>query len=188
MSKQIRNKEQIRDVNFSLQNNQQHDFNNCEFINCVFSELSDLNFIECNFRNCNLSNFNTANSRLQNVSFFDCKLLGLNFSKAIDFALELHFENCILDYASFDKMKLNKSSFKNSKIHSANFTQADLSKSSFTNCDLFESLFANTNISTVDFTTSKNFLIDPELNNIKKAKFLAQDLPNLLYRHDIIIE
>ena len=72
MSKQIRNKEQIRDVNFSSQINQQQDFNNREFINCVFSELSDLNFIDCNFRNCNLSNLNTANSRLQNVSFFDC--------------------------------------------------------------------------------------------------------------------
>ena len=50
MSKQIRNKEQIRDVNFSSQINQEQDFNNCEFINCVFSELSDLNFIDCNFR------------------------------------------------------------------------------------------------------------------------------------------
>lgn len=188
MSRQIRNKEQIRDVNFSLQINQQQDFNNREFINCVFSELSDLNFIDCNFRNCNLSNLNTANSRLQNVSFFDCKLLGLNFSKAIDFALELHFENCILDYASFDSKKLNKSSFKNCKIHTANFTQADLSKSTFLNCDLHESLFANTNLATVDFTTCKTFLIDPELNNIKKAKFLLHDLPGLLYRHDIIIE
>ena len=140
------------------------------------------------FRNCNISNLNTANSRLQNASFFDCKLLGLNFSKAIDFALELHFENCILDYASLDSKKLNKSSFKNCKIHNANFTQADLSKSTFLNCDLHESLIANTNLATVDFTTCKNFLIDPEFNNIKKAKFLLHDLPGLLYRHDIIIE
>lgn len=188
MSKQIRAKEQIRDINFSQQNNNRQDFNNCEFINCVFSDLSDLNLIDCNFRNCNLSNLKTANSRLQNVSFFDCKLLGLNFSGAIDFALELHFENCLLDYASFDSKKLNKSSFKNCKIHNANFTQADLSKSSFKNCDLFESLFANTNLNTVDFTTSKNFLIDPEMNSLKKAKFLLHDLPGLLYRHDIIIE
>ena len=188
MGKQFRNKEVLRGVNLSPQNNQQQDFNNYEFINCQFSDLSDLNFIDCNFRNCNLSNLNTANSRLQNVSFFDCKLLGLNFSKTIDFALELHFENCLLDYASFDSKKLNKSSFKNCKINNANFTQADLSKSTITNCDLHETLFANTNLATIDFTTCKNFLIDPELNNIKKAKFLLHDLPNLLYRHDIIIE
>ena len=188
MGKQFRHKEVLREVNLSSQNNKHQDFNNYEFINCQFSDLSDLNFIDCNFRNCNLSNLNTANSRLQNVSFFDCKLLGLNFSKTIDFALELHFENCLLDYASFDSKKLNKSSFKNCKINNANFTQADLSKSTITNCDLHETLFANTNLATVDFTTCKNFLIDPELNNIKKAKFLLHDLPNLLYRHDIIIE
>ena len=188
MSKQIKNKEQLKEIDFSTQKNLREDFNNCEFVNCIFSDLSNVNFIDCDFKNSNLSNLKTTNSRFQNVSFFDCKLLGLNFSGAIDFAFELHFENCILDYASFDKKKLNKSSFKNCKIHSANFTQADLSKSSFINCDLNESLFANTNLSTIDFTTSKNFLIDPELNNIKKAKFLAQDLPNLLYRHDILIE
>ena len=188
MSKQIKNKEQLRDLDLSVQKDQREDFHNCEFINCIFSDLSDLNFIDCDFKNCNLSNLKTTNSRLQNVSFIDCKLLGLNFSRAIDFALELHFENCILDYASFDNKKLNKSSFKNCKLHNANFTQADLSRSTFTNCDLHESLFAKTNLATVDLTTCKNFLIDPELNNIKKAKFLLHDLPGLLYRHDIIIE
>ncbi len=184
----LKQKEQLKNINFSTQKEERERFDNCEFINSIFSNLSDLSFLDCDFRNCDLSNLKTMNSRLQNVSFYDCKLLGLNFSGAIDFALELHFENCILDYASFDRKKINKSSFKNCKIHNANFTQADLSKTTFTNCDLFESLFDNTNLSTVDFTGCKNFLIDPELNNIKKAKFLMQDLPNLLYRYDIVIE
>ena len=82
---------------------------------------------------------------------------------------------------------MNKSTFKDCKIHGANFTQADLSKSVFDHCDLAEAIFAGTNLSGMDFTTSKNFLIDPELNNIKKAKFLTQDLHGLLYRHDIKI-
>ncbi|MDP1801357.1 MAG: pentapeptide repeat-containing protein [Bacteroidota bacterium] len=184
----LKQKEQLKNIDLSSQKEERERFDNFEFINCIFSNLSDLSFMDCDFRNCDLSNLKTNNSRLQNVSFYDCKLLGLNFSGAIDFALELHFENCILDYASFDRKKLNKSTFKNCKIHNANFTQADLSKTTFTNCDLLESLFDTTNLSTVDFTTSKNFLIDPELNNIKKAKFLQQDLRNLLYRHDIIIE
>ncbi|MDO9000856.1 MAG: pentapeptide repeat-containing protein [Bacteroidota bacterium] len=188
MAKLARKKEIVKEIDFSADIVHREDFENCEFINCVFTDLSNLNFRDCDFTNCNLSNLKTLNSRMQNVSFFDCKLLGLNFSGAIDFAFELHFENCILDYASFDKKKLNKSSFKNCKIHSANFTQADLSKCTITNCDFYESLFANTNLSTVDFTTNKNFLIDPEINTIKKTKFLAQDLANLLYRYDIIIE
>ncbi|MBL7909608.1 MAG: pentapeptide repeat-containing protein [Bacteroidia bacterium] len=187
MSK-LKQKEQLKNIDFSSLKEERERFDNCEFINCIFSDLSNLSFLDCDFRNCDLSNLKTTSSRLQNVSYFDCKLVGHNFSGAIDFALELHFENCILDYATFDRKKLNKSSFKNCKIHAANFTQADLSKTTFTNCDFLESLFDTTNLSTVDLTTCKNFLIDPELNNIKKAKFLMQDLPNLLYRHDIIIE
>jgi len=181
-------KEQLKNIDFSSQKEERDRFDNCEFINCIFSNLSNISFSDCDFRNCDLSNLKTMNSRLQNVSFFDCKLLGLNFSGAIDFALELHFEGCILDYASFDRKKINKSSFKDCRIHNANFTQADLSKSTFTNCDLFESLFDSTNLSTVDLTSSRNFMIDPEMNTIKKAKFLREDLANLLYRHDIIIE
>ena len=73
-------------------------------------------------------------------------------------------------------------------MHEVNFTKADLSKSHFFNCDLYEAVFAQTNLSTVDFTSSSNFAIDPEINNIKRAKFLSQDLFRLLTRHDIIIE
>ena len=117
----------------------------------------------------------------------DCKLVGANFSQSKDFGFCITFENCLLDYASFDKKRMNKSVFKNCKMHSVNFTQADLSKTALINCDLYETLFAGTNMSSMDFTTCKNFLIDPEMNNIKKAKFLSQDLHALLYRHDIVI-
>jgi hypothetical protein len=53
---------------------------------------------------------------------------------------------------------------------------------------LYEAVFAKTNLGGVDFTSSINFAIDPEINNIRKAKFLSQDLFRLLTRHDIIIE
>jgi fluoroquinolone resistance protein len=183
----LKHKEQYKNIDFSTQYKAER-FDNCEFTSCIFSDLSNLNFMECDFRNCNLSNLKTAHSRLQNVSFFDCKLLGLNFSQAIDFALELHFENCNMDYVSFDRKKLNKSSFKNCRLHNANFMQADLSKSTLINCDLLEAHFSATNLNTVDFTSNNNFLIDPEQNSIKKTKFAVQQLPALLYRHDIIVE
>ena len=182
----LKNKEQYRNIDFSQKKEER--FDSCEFINCQFADLSHISFIDCDFRSCNLSNFKTVNTRLQNVSFFDCKLLGLNFSGTIDFALELHFENCILDYASFDRKKLNKSSFKNCRLHSTNFGNADLSKSTITTCDFMDASFSKTNLSTIDFTTNFNFLIDPELNTIKKTKFLTQQLPALLYRHDIVVE
>jgi len=163
------------------------DFEHVEFVNCIFGDLSKLNFTNCYFKNCNLSNAKTIGSRLQNCLFKDSKLLGTNFSGARDLSFEVHFENCNLDYSSFDKKKMNKSSFKNCKIHHSNFTQCDLSKSTLSNCDLFETLFSGTNLSGLDFTENRNFMIDPETNALKGTKFLTSQLAGLLYRYPIII-
>ena len=51
MSKQIKNKEQLKEIDFSTQKNLREDFNNCEFVNCIFSDLSNVNFIDCDFYN-----------------------------------------------------------------------------------------------------------------------------------------
>jgi uncharacterized protein YjbI with pentapeptide repeats len=82
---------------------------------------------------------------------------------------------------------MNKSSFKNSKLHHVNFTQADLSKCGFENCDLYEALFSGTDLSGVDLSSCINFIIDPELNRIRKAKFSLQGLPGLLQRYEISV-
>ena len=180
--------ETISNFNFSIQKSERDDYENCEFVNCIFSDISQLSFINCLFKACNLSNCNVNNSKLQDISFFDCKLLGINFSQAKDFAFTLFCKNCNLDYVSFDKKKLNKSVFENCKMNNANFTQADLSKTKLINCDLLDAHFAQTNLAGVDFTSTQNFLINPENNVIKKAKFLSQDLEKLLYQYDIIVE
>lgn len=125
---------------------------------------------------------------MSDIIFSNCKLTGVNFSEAKDFAFAVKFEECILDYAIFERKKLNKSFFTKSKIHGADFTQADLSKSKIHDCDFWDAVFVNTNLAGLDFTTSKNFTIDPTSNNIRKAKFLSSDLAGLLTKFDIIIK
>ena len=188
MGKVLKPSESFTGINFSLQKQEREDYENCEFSGCTFSDISNLNFINCSFKNCNLSNCKMNNVKLQEVVFTDCKLLGVNFYQAKDFAFAIQCEKCILDYASFDSKKLNKSGFRQCKMHEVNFTKADLSKTIFFDCDLYEAIFAQTNLSGVDLTSIQNFSIDPEINNLKKAKFQSQDLERLLYKYDIIIE
>jgi uncharacterized protein YjbI with pentapeptide repeats len=114
--------------------------------------------------------------------------MGMNFSRTKDFGFAAHFKSCNLSYVSFDKKKLYKSSFSSSNLHGVNFTQADLSKCTLHNCQLLEAVFMHTDLSGVDFTSNIHFLIDPNLNKIKKAKFSSQSLSGLLYLYDIIIE
>lgn len=186
--KALKNPELFANTDFSSVPANPDGFENCQFTNCTFPDLSNLKFLDCHFKTCNLSNLKTGSSLFQSVLFSDCKLLGLNFSGAKDFGFEVHFENCLLDYAAFDRKKMNKSAFKDCRLHNVNFTETDLSKCKLTNCDLFEALFSGTDLRGVDLTTCTNFLIDPELNKIKKAKFLLQSLPDLLYRYEIIVE
>lgn len=188
MAKILQPVETFTNTNFSSDFQDRKEFEYCEFVSCIFPDLSNFIFRDCIFKGCNFSNLKTYQSIVQNCAFKDCKLLGLSFAGAKDFAFEVHFENCILDYASFDKKKMNKSTFKNSKIHGANFTQADLSKCVLVNCDFYEALFSGTNLSGVDLRTCTNFLIDPELNKIKKARFSLHSLPGLLQRYDIIVD
>lgn len=188
MSKLLKPTEVLSNLNLLPKPSEREDYEKCEFVNCILTDVSNLNFINCVFKNCNLSSCKANNTKLQSVEFIDCKLLGLNFFQAKDFAFEVYFEKCLLDYASFDSKKLNKSEFKHCKMHEVNFTKADLSKSTMIDCDLYEAIFAQTNLSGLDLTSSSNFAIDPEINTIKKTKILSQDLFRLLTRHDIIIE
>lgn len=49
-------------------------------------------------------------------------------------------------------------------------------------------IFKNTNLESVDFRTSFNYSIDPDLNRIKKAKFSLSGIAGLLNKFDIEIE
>jgi uncharacterized protein YjbI with pentapeptide repeats len=55
----------------------------------------------------------------------------------------------------------------------------------FENCDLAGAIFENTILERADFRTARNFSLDPEINQIKKAKFSLADLPGLLLKYDI---
>jgi fluoroquinolone resistance protein len=184
-----RNNYEVRkNIDYAVQGLETNYFEQVEFVNCNFSDLSGISFIDCVFQDCNCSNASVKNTGLSGVAFFNCKLTGVNFSESKDFGFSLRLEKCILDYAIFERKKPSKSIFSHCKIHGADFTQADLSKCRFEHCDFWDAVFANTNVGGVDFTTCKNFNIDPTINNVRKAKFLSGDLAGLLTRFDIIVK
>lgn len=165
-------------------------FENCTILNSEFqnADLSDLMFADCQFRECNLALCNVGNTAFQNVLFMDCKLVGIDFSKAGDFLFEVSFENCLLDNAIFYKKKNKSARFSNCSLVEADFSEADLSNVVFDNCNFFRAFFDRSVLKGADFTTSYNYSIDPDTNIIKKAKFSASGLPGLLAKYDIIVK
>ena len=81
-----------------------------------------------------------------------------------------------------------KTIFRNSKLQETDFSECDLSNSMFDNCDFSGAIFDNTILEKADFCTSFNYLIDPETNRIKKARFSQAGIAGLLAKYDIEIE
>jgi len=162
-------------------------FENCSFTACDFggANFNGKLFIDCVFDDCNLSLANVSDAGLQNIRFKNCKLSGVNFTKTRDFLFEMHFEGCILDNAVFFKKKNKKGTFKDCSMIETDLTEADLTDAKFENCNLNRAFFERTILRGADLSTSYNFIIDPDTNDIKKARFSVHGLQGLLAKYDI---
>lgn len=166
------------------------EFEKCLFRGCDFSNsnFSDNRFSDCQFIGCNLGLMKLRHTTFDNIKFKDCKLIGLNFSECADLLFTVHFDNCLMDFTTFANKKMGKTSFINSSLKNAEFTNTYLSKALFDNTDLQSAVFDNTNLQEANLATAYNYTIDPERNNIKKAKFSIHGIMGLLAKYDIRLE
>jgi fluoroquinolone resistance protein len=159
-------------------------FNQCNFSGL---DLSGFSFENCSFISCDLSNVKVFKAGFQQVTFKDCKILGVHFHTCNPFLLEFSFDSCQLDYCSFFNLQIKKTSFHSCRMREASFTQADVSGGSFRDSDLTGVIFDRTILEKADFRNAQNFSIDPELNRIKGAFFDLDGLPGLLGKYGIKI-
>ncbi len=166
------------------------EYENCIFENCDFSNsyLDNQNFMECEFIDCNLSNANIAHTIFKEVVFAHCKLIGLRFEECNAFFMDFTFEDCILNHSSFYGLSLNQQRFSDCKLIGTDFTEAVLKRIVFERCDLTDTLFLQTDLEQADFRTAMHFSIDPDKNNLKKARFSQLGVLGLLNKYDIIVE
>ena len=190
MSKHIVEEQHFEKIDFSENPLIKGEYEHCTFVNCVFAnaDLSDFVFAECEFKGCNMSLAKITRTAFRDVSFIDCKLLGLHFEGCNNFLFAVDFDTCFLNLSSFYKLGLKKMKFKDCSLHEVDFTESDLNTATFDNCDLAHATFDRTNLEKTDFRTSFNYSIDPEANKIKGAKFSLNGIPGLLHRYNIEIE
>lgn len=165
------------------------EFEGCTFKSCDFSNsnFSHSRFSDCSFIDCNLALMKLNQSTLDNITFKDCKLIGMNFHECADFLFSVRFESCLLDFVSFANKKMGKTIFNNSSLKNAVFANAQLNKALFAHTNLEGAVFNRTNLQEADFLTAYNYTIDPEQNQIRKAKFSTDGVAGLLAKYDIRI-
>jgi uncharacterized protein YjbI with pentapeptide repeats len=166
------------------------EYDTCTFIGCNFSGIhaSNIGFIACEFIACNFSNVIITNTAFKEVTFKDCKLLGLKFNECDPFLLAFKFINCQLNVASFYKLSIPNTHFINCNLQEVDFTETKLSKAIFDKCDLKNAIFDDTGLENVNFTTAFNFEINPAKNQMKKALFSSSNVIGLLKSFDIRLD
>ncbi|NDV17173.1 pentapeptide repeat-containing protein [Muricauda sp. TY007] len=165
------------------------DYENCRFVNCLFSKgfLDNQNFVECTFEGCDLTNTNISHTIFNDVTFEECKMVGLQFETCNQLLLSLNFVGCNLSVASFIGMHLPSIQFNDCKLHQTDFSEAHLKQAEFSGCDLENTLFENTNLEQADFTSALNFNIDPSINQLRKTRFSRDGLIGLLKKYDLVV-
>ena len=186
----VHRQKNFSNVNYAEKRLENREFIKCSFVNCDFtkSNLSGNDFEDCNFEQCNFSMAIVLNTGFRNAVFSNCKLLGFDFASCNKFLFSFSFSDCILDYATFFGAKLKKTKFINCSLKEVDFSESDLSFAVFSNCEMAGARFLNVNLEKADFRTARNFIIDPQVNKVKYAKFSAQNLEGLLLAYHLDIE
>ncbi|UJF30238.1 pentapeptide repeat-containing protein [Kaistella sp. 97-N-M2] len=166
------------------------EYEDCTFRNCNFENhnLSGFKFTTCEFTDCNLSLAPLNGTALRDIKFKDCKMLGLQFERCNDFGLAFSFQNCQLNLSSFFQLNLRKTLFKDCQLRESDFSESNLTSAVFAECDLSQAIFQNTNLEKADFRTAFYYVIDPENNRLKGARFSAAGVSGLLEKYQIKIE
>ncbi len=175
---------------FTQQSLPKGEYEYCNFQQCNFSQtdLSGIRFLECTFTGCNLSLAKLLHTAMRDLTFKDCKMLGLRFDECDAFGFSVSFNSCQLNHSSFYERKLKKMVFKECQLMEVDFTGSDLSAAIFSQCNLNRAVFSNTILEKADLRTALHYSIDPENNRIKKAKFSLHGVAGLLDKYDIEIE
>ncbi len=162
------------------------EFEDCSFVECNFSETAfeHCNFINCSFSRCQLSLMRVPYTRCFALKFLECKLVGVDWTRATwspyhkDF--EISFRQCILNDSSFFGLTLQSLVLDECKVHDVDFREGDFSKAIMTYSDFTHSLFMRTNLQGADFTEATQYSINVLENQLQGAKFSKHEAVYLL--------
>jgi uncharacterized protein YjbI with pentapeptide repeats len=161
------------------------EFDDCTFNRCNFTQthFKSCKFEHTHFINCNLSLMQITNSRFSDVTFSDCKIIGVDWTKADwDFLLymPMKFNRCVLNNSSFFALTLKRLSIEECEVVDVDFTDGVFKEANFKLSDFKKSIFRNCDLTDTNFSDSINFDIDISINKIHGATFSRYEALNLL--------
>lgn len=180
--------QELQHIDFTKEN-LEASYTACTFTGCRFTgaDLSSILFEECTFVECDLSNAKVLDAGFQEVIFERCKVMGVLFETAKAFLFSIEARDTLFNHASFFGVDLQNSSFSKCTFEQADFTNAKCEGVHFKECSLHLARFEYTALQRADFTSARDFSIDPNVNQVKGTRFANDNLSGLLDAHPIEI-
>lgn len=158
----------------------------CQFIDCDFSDSvwRAVQLQECQFTRCNLGLWQLPHCELTSVEFDDCKLLGVDWTRAswsgLALTPRLQFRRCLLDDGSFFGLELDELVLQACQAHDVDFRETHLPRANLRETDFSRSLFGNTDLTGADLSEASQYDIDLRHNRLKGATFSRFEALRLL--------
>ncbi len=184
--------EVFEDLTLSGEEFVQVEFEDCTFTRSDFSQVSfkQCYFSECHFKHCNMSLMHVLDSRFSGCKFEDCKVIGVDWTKADWSGLTQvapQFKRCVLSDSSFWGLKLESIMIHACDARDVDFREANLHGGDCAHSDFSRALFRKSTLTEVDFSDARSFDIDVRVNEIKGAKFSRYEALRLLGGLDIVL-
>ncbi|MFT7004641.1 MAG: fluoroquinolone resistance protein [Sulfurimonas sp.] len=178
--------EDFKDISLHGLKIKKAEFESCTFISCDFTESFFLScrFIECHFENCNLALVKLTDTKMSNVTFVSCKMIGIDWTmcdyKSLLSAEPLRFIKSILNDSNFYGLRLEDMVMKECQAKEVDFRNSSLQKADFSGTDFKGALFEHTHLEYANFTDAQNTYIDIRKNHLNKAIFSRHEAEFLL--------
>lgn len=181
---------EFKDLDFSGLSLSGRDFDSCTFLRCQFNEtdLSKSHFDRCAFSESMVSNPIMSDLRLNDISFENCKLVGLAFFKCGQPSFDLKIHGSRLIGCNFSDMSMKKSILSGNDFSDCYFQNCLAQECDFSGSRFSNVLFSKANLSKANFLDASGYSIDPNGNILKKAIFNLPGLLALLDYFDIVIK
>lgn len=165
-------------------------FTNCRFVRCRFirMNLTGALLSDCVFDHSELSLPLVTGCGMRQVSFEECKLVGVDFTKCNVNLFGISFKQSLIDTCNFSSLKLKKTPFLNCTIRDSRFIQSLLNEADFSGSDLERTLFHQCELEKANFIRAKNYSIDPMTSKVAGAKFSLPEAVSLLTSLGITLE
>ncbi|WP_264557981.1 pentapeptide repeat-containing protein [Flavobacterium sp. N1718] len=93
---------------------------------------------------------------------------------------EVHFTDCILDFAKFYGLRMNAATFTRCSLVAVDFMACDLQNVVFDQCDLYRAEFEKADARRCDFSSSRNYTLHPGRTKVQRALFSRNGLAGLV--------